>query len=63
VTDEYAAMVNDEWQVKTEETRRQTSFIATSREESKFLSLFAEYNQQDAVFHNLFISVRCVLQK
>jgi len=41
VTDEYGAMVNDEWQVKTEETRRQTSFIATSREESKFLSLFA----------------------
>jgi len=40
VTDEYGAMVNDEWQVKTEETQRQTSFIAITREENKFLSVF-----------------------
>jgi hypothetical protein len=40
VTDEYGAMVNDEWQVKTEETQTQTSFIATSREENKFFSVF-----------------------
>jgi len=63
VTDEHGAMVNDKWQVKTEKTQRQTSFIATSREESKFLSLFAEYSKQDATFHNLFISVRHISQK
>ena len=63
MTDEYGAMVNDEWQAKTEQTQRQTSFIATSREENKFSSPSAEYNQQGVAFHNIFISLRRVLQK
>jgi hypothetical protein len=40
VTGEYGAMRNDEWQGKTDENQRQTSFIATSREENKFLNGF-----------------------
>lgn len=43
MTDECGAMVNDEWEGKTEETWRQASFVATSKEENKFLSGFLSW--------------------